>query len=189
MNELWMTFLRPEINGQGERVKTRHYQICRPHNASYNLEISQYHGLQNVSVEYEVGETIPFPNEKPNEISNMTQHAYTAFMWTVCDQLVGKLAWMDDTSIKDEQQATAQFGIIDSPIQHTSLLGSVDFDAYFEFDEEKELYKDQNMSTAFDLSDQRLKDKAMARNRTLDVLIEELSSNLTVSMMHNRLLT
>jgi hypothetical protein len=39
------------------------------------------------------------------------------------------------------------------------------------------------------LSDQRLKDKAMARNRTLDVLIEELSSNLTVSMMHNRLLT
>ncbi|RYN25391.1 hypothetical protein AA0115_g7678 [Alternaria tenuissima] len=189
MNELWMTFLRPEINGQGERVKTRHYQICRPHNASYNLEISQYHGLQNVSVEYEVGETIPFPNEKPNEISNMTQHAYTAFMWTVCDQLVGKLAWMDDTSIKDEQQATAQFGIIDSPIQHTSLLGSVDFDAYFEFDEEKELYKDQNMSTAFDLSDQRLKDKAMARNRTLDILIEELSSNLTVSMMHNRLLT
>jgi hypothetical protein len=61
-------------------------------------------------------------------------------------------------------------------------------DAYFEFDEEKELYKGQNMSTAFKLSDQRLKDKAMARNRTLDVLIEELSFNLTVSMMHNQLL-
>jgi hypothetical protein len=45
------------------------------------------------------------------------------------------------------------------------------------------------MSTAFDLSDQLLEDKAMARNLMLDVLIEELSFNLTVSMMHNRLLT
>ncbi|KAG9195944.1 hypothetical protein G6011_01065 [Alternaria panax] len=189
MNELWMTFLRPEIDDQGKRVKTRHYQICRPHNASYSLEISQYHGVQNVSSKYEVGEAIPFPNERPHEISNMTQHAYTAFMWVVCDQLVGKLAWWTDTSIEDEQQAAAQFGIIDSPIQRTSLLGSSDLDAYFEFDEERGLYKDQNISTAFDLSDQRLQDKAMARNRTLDVLIEELSFNLTVSMMHNRLLT
>jgi hypothetical protein len=189
MNELWMTFLRPEINDQGDRIKSRHYQICRPHNASYSLNISQYHGNQTVSRKYEVGDTIPFPNEKPSEISNMTQHAYTAFMWVVCDQLVGRLAWLNDTSVEDNRQAAAQFGVIDSPIQRTSLLGSLDFDAYFEFDEEKALYKDQNMSTAFKLSDQRLKDKAMARNRTLDVLIEELSFNLTVSMMHNRLLT
>jgi hypothetical protein len=91
--------------------------------------------------------------------------------------------------MSSKQQAAAQFGVIDSPIQRTSLLGSKDLDAYFEFDEEKELYKDQNISIAFDLSDQRLDDKAMARNLTLDVLIEELSFNLTVSMMHNRLLT
>jgi hypothetical protein len=188
MNELWMTFLRPMINEQGERVKPRHYQICRPHNASYSLEISQYHGLQNVSGKYEVGDVISFPDEGPEEISNLTQHAYTAFMWVVCDQLVGKLAWFNDTSVLDDQQAAAQFGVIDSPIQRTSLLGSADLDAYFEFDEEKELYKGQNMSTAFKLSDQRLKDKVMARNRTLDVMIEELSFNLTVSMMHNRLL-
>lgn len=188
MNELWMTFLRPVINGQGERIKLRQYQICRPHNASYSLEISQYHGRQNVSGKYEVGETISFPDEGPDEISNMTQHAYTAFMWVVCDQLVGKLAWLNDTSVSDKQ-AAAQYGVIDSPIQRTSLLGSADLDAYFEFDEEKVLYKGQNMSTAFKLSDQRLQDKAMARNRTLDVLIEELSFNLTVSMMHNRLLT
>jgi hypothetical protein len=189
MNELWMTFLRATINDEGERVKLRHYQICRPHNASYSLEVSQYHGLQNVSGNYEVGETISFPDEKPNEISNMTQHAYTAFMWVVCDGLIGKLAWLNDTSVSDDQQAAAQYGVIDSPIQRTSLLGSVDLDAYFEFDEEKELYKGQNMSTVFKLSDQRLQDKTMARNRTLDVLIEELSFNLTVSMMHNRLLT
>ncbi|KAI4941785.1 hypothetical protein J4E86_010296 [Alternaria arbusti] len=188
MNELWMSFLRPIINDQGERVKLRQYQICRPHNASYSLQISQYHGLQNVSGKYEVGETISFPDEGPDEISNMTQHAYTAFMWVMCDQLVGKLAWLKDTSISDKQ-AAAQYGVIDSPIQRTSLLGSADLDAYFEFDEEKVLYKGQNMSTALKLSDQRLQDKAMARNRTLDVLIEELSFNLTVSMMHNRLLT
>ncbi|CAG5188114.1 uncharacterized protein ALTATR162_LOCUS11876 [Alternaria atra] len=103
----------------------------------------------------------------------MTQRAYAAPVWVVCDQLVGKLAWLNDTSIEDEQQAAAQFSAIDSPIQRTK----------------KELYKDQNMSTAFDLSDQLLEDKAMARNLMLDVLIEELSFNLTVSMMHNRLLT
>jgi hypothetical protein len=137
MNELGMTFLRPEIDGQGKRVKSRHYQICCPHNASYSLEISQYHGLQNVLGKYEVSHIMSFPNEQPNEISNMTQRAYAAPVWVVCDQLVGKLAWLNDTSIEDEQQAAAQFSAIDSPIQRTSLLGSKDVDACFEFDKRR----------------------------------------------------
>jgi hypothetical protein len=189
INELWMTFLRPTFDEQGKRVKPRHYQICRPHNASYSLKISQHHGLQEVMGRYEVGNTIPFPRDDPSKASNMIQHAYTAFMWVICDQLVGKMAWYKKTDTISDEQAAAQFGVIDSPVQRTALLGSLDLDAYFELDEEKELYKGQNMSKAFELSDQRLKDKAMARNRTLEVLIEELSFNMTVSLMHNRLLT
>jgi hypothetical protein len=189
INELWMTFLRPTFDKQGKRVKPRHYQICLPHNASYNLKVSQHHGLQEISGSYEVGDAIPFPNDDPTKASNMTQHAYTAFMWVICDQLVGKLAWYTDNTNSTNQKSAAQFGVIDSPIQRTSLLGSLDLDAYFELDEEKGLYKDQNVSKIFELSGQRLKDKAMARNRTLDVLIEELSFNTTVSLMHNRLLT
>jgi hypothetical protein len=189
INELWMTFLRPAFDEQGKRFKPRHYQVCRPHNASYTIQVSQHRGLQEVAGSYEVGDAISFPEDVPNEASNMVQHAYTAFMWVICDQLVGKFAWYSTTSNSTDEQTAAQFGVIDSPIQRTSLLGSSDLDAYFELDEEKELYKGQNMSRAFQLSDQRLKDKAIARNRTLDVLIEELSFNTTVSLMHNRLLT
>ncbi|KAF1839004.1 hypothetical protein BDW02DRAFT_594079 [Decorospora gaudefroyi] len=158
LNELWMTFLRPTINDHGKRIKPRHYQICRPHNASYHLNISQLNGFQQVSGNYSTGAAIPFPQDDPDQVSNMTQHAYTAFMLALSDQLVGKLACLD-------------------------------LDAYFELDEEMELYKGQNESQIFDLSDQRLRDKGLARNRTLDVLIEELSFNTSVALMHNRLLT
>jgi hypothetical protein len=190
MNELWMTFLRPTFDTNGDRIKARHYQICRPHNASYDLSISQYHGVQAVSGNYSISEAITFPNDGPNDISNMTQHTYTAFMWAFSDQLVGKFAWFNQTTTNTTgPQTAAQFGVIDSPIQRTSLLGSLDLDALFEMDEEKGLYKDQHIDNIFNLSDQRLRDKALARNRTLDVLIEELSFNTTISLMQNRLLT
>jgi hypothetical protein len=78
LNELWMTFLRPEIHSSGERIKLRHYQICKPYNASYNLNISQYHGVQTVSKNYTIHEAIPFPVDNPNKTSDMTQHAYSA---------------------------------------------------------------------------------------------------------------
>ena len=56
-------------------------------------------------------------------------------------------------------------------------------------DEEEHLYEDSNATSIFDLSDQRLRDKALARNRTLDVLIEELSFNTSISLMSDKLLT
>jgi hypothetical protein len=65
-------------------------------------------------------------------------------------------------------------------------LGSADLDVYFDFNYIYELYRRDNETK---LSDQRLQDKQLARNRTLPVLVEELSSNLTISLMHNTLLT
>lgn len=194
LNELWMTFMRPRINGQGERVKDRHSQVCRPHQASYNLHISQRHGVQNVTGNYTIGGTVPYPVDRLDVDSDMTQHAYSAFMWVLCDQLVGKMAWYAESNASASDtslpvRGASQFGIIESPISRTSLLGSLDLDAFFEFDEEKLLYEDQNTSRIFTFSDQRVKDKALARNRTLDVLIEELSFNTTISLMHNTLLT
>lgn len=196
MNELWMTFLRPTIDKNGTRIKPRHYQICKPYNASYELSISQFHGVQKVSGNYTVGDAIPFPQDSPNIPSNMPVHAYTAFMWSLSDQLVGKFAWFTEPPSPSSflpnstaPQSASQFGVIDSPIQRTALLGSRDLDAFFEFDEEKKLYADKDMSRVFDLSDQRLRDKRLAGNRTLAVLVEELSFNVTVGMLHNRLLT
>lgn len=186
LNQLWMTFLRPTVNmnSKGFHVKERHYQICTLHNASYHLEVTRDHGFQNITGSYDVLEEVAFPKDGPKDVSNMAQHAYSAFMWVICDQLVGKFAWFERANQSDPTQAS-QFGVIDSPIQRTSLLGSVDLDAFFDFDEEKGLYKTADMG----LSDQRLQDKALAQNRTLDVLIEELSFNTTVSLMHNPLLT
>lgn len=180
-NLLWMTFLRPAIVYNGTRVKERHYQTCRLCNASYDLTVRKDHGFQNITGSYTVNETVHFPQDKADDISDMAQHAYAAFMWVIVDQLIGKFAWGQESNKSD----SSQFGIIDSQLQRTSLLGTLDLDAFFEFDEEYGLYA----TIEPELSAQRLQDKALARNRTLDVLIEELSFNTTVSLMHNPLLT
>ncbi|KAF3049379.1 hypothetical protein E8E11_008581 [Didymella keratinophila] len=194
LNELWLTFLRPKINKFGERIKERYFQVCLPHSASYDLQISEYHGVQNVTANYTIGDAIPYPVDDLSSASNLTQHAYSASMWVLCDQLVGKMAWYAEINATASNttlsvREASQFGVIKSPISRISLLGSRDLDAFFEFDEEKRSYEDQNVSRIYDLSDQRLRDKALARNRTLDVLIEELSFNTMINLMHNALLT
>lgn len=183
-NQLWMTFLRPKWGASGRLPNERHYQVCRLHNSSYDLTVTRDHGFQNVIGSYDVHEEVAFPDDKLGDVSNMVQHAYSAFMWVICDQIVGKFSWYEDLNQEDPAR-TLQFGVIDSQIARTSLLGSQDLDAYFWFDEDMALYKTPNWT----LSDQRLQDKARARNRTLSVLIEELSFNTTVSLMHNTLLT
>jgi hypothetical protein len=44
-----------------------------------------------------------------------------------------------------------------------------------------QLQPNQNLS--YDLSPQRLQDKGLAKNETLDFLIQDLFSNMTVSLM------
>ncbi|KUI64417.1 hypothetical protein VM1G_11206 [Cytospora mali] len=164
-NELWMTFWRYVANNDTERIRERRHQVCRLHNATYDLILSWDHGFQDVTSSY--------------------THAYSAFMWTLTDQLVGSFAWYIES--EPSSYRPAQFGRIDSPIQHNSLLGSSDLDVFFDFSTEKGLYLN-DPDTEPHLSDQRTQDKALARNRTLDVLIEELSINITVSLLHNELL-
>ncbi|KAF2002416.1 hypothetical protein P154DRAFT_488382 [Amniculicola lignicola CBS 123094] len=182
-NELWMTFLRGEA---------RIFQVCKLFNASYELTIERDHGFQNITGSYQIHEEVPAPDDKVGDVSDMAQHAYSAFMWVLADQLVGRMSWYtrrNSTATSQSNQAI-QYGVIESPIQRTGLLGSSDLDAFFLFDEKYRLYKSKdNESAGNGLSPQRLQDKAMAGNRTLDVLIEELSFNITVSLMHNVLLT
>ena len=113
----------------------------------------------------------------------MSAHAYSAFLWCLSDQIVGAFTWFGDRS---NPFPSPEFGVIDTPLQHTSLLGSSDLDVYFDLNKNKSWNKDGNSTQ---LSDQRMQDKAMARNRTLPVLIEELSYNMTVSLLHNEILT
>lgn len=191
-NELWMTFLRPSIDASGARIKHRHFQVCSLHNATYNLNIEHNHGIQNITGSYTANEVVSYPHDNSSSISNMSQHAYSAFMWALCDQLVGKFSWYVNTAFNRSSPLSTppgapQFGALESQIQRTSLLGSIDLDAFFDLDEEKGLYSRPEGNGT--LSDQRLMDKAMAQNRTLNVLIEELSFNMSVGLMWNDLLT
>jgi hypothetical protein len=185
--------MRPKINKLGERVKERRFEVCLPHNASYDLQISHHHGVQTVTTNYSVGDGIPSPVDDLNSPSDLTQHAYSVYMWVLCHQLVGKMAWYAEPNAITSNttvfaRGTNRFGVIEFPIRRTSLHGSLDFDAFFGFDEEKGSYGDKNVSRVLYLSDRQLRDKVLARNRTLDVLIEELSFNTTISLMHNALL-
>lgn len=187
INELWMTFQRWSVNSSGDRVRTRSSQVCRLYNATYDLDLQWDLNVQNVTGQATVHEEVAFPRDVPNTVSHMERHAYAAFMWTLTDQLVGSLGWFKE----DENQTNSlvkvpQFGALESPLQHTSLLGSVDLDIFFDFRSLYDLYVNNDDK---DMTGQRLQDKNLARNQTLAVLIEELSFNMTVSLLHNQLLT
>ena len=184
-NQLWMTFLRYAIDSAGNRIKERHYQVCQLYNATYDLTLGWDGGFQNVRHSYEVLEEVDFPTERPDPVSGMSQHSYSAFMWALTDQLVGAFSWFEESN-QSNPGHLPQFGVIDTPIGHTSLLGSSDLDAFFDLN----IYKGwSSTGNTTQLSNQRLQDKALAKNRTLDILIEELSFNTTVSLLHNELLT
>ena len=187
-NELWMTFLRFVYDAQGNLKKERHYQVCELHNATYDITIEWDKGVQMVNGTYKTMEAVPFPHDGPDDVSNMAQHAYSAFFWVLTDQLVGQMSWYQDVDAANQHYASRppQFGVIDTPLQRTALLGSSDLDVFFNFDAEKGLFKIDNEP---EVSTQRLQDKLFAKNRTLDVMIQELSFNMTVSLMHNKLLT
>ena len=105
-------------------------------------------------------------------------------MWVLGDQVVGSFGWFERTDPNNSSN-TQKFGMINSPIQHNVLLGSSDLNVFFDYNEEEKAcqipYEKLNL--------QRQQDIDLAKGRTLAELIEELSFNMTVSLMHNDLLT
>ena len=100
---------------------------------------------------------------------------------------MGKFLWYMNTAFNNLNSSssstpsgTPQFGVLEPQIRQTSLVNSLDLDAYFNIGEERELYKNPGNGP---MSPQRLINKAMARNRTLNVLIEELSFNISIGLM------
>jgi hypothetical protein len=184
-NQVWMTFLRYAIDSGGNRIQERHYQVCQLYNATYDVRLEWDRGVQNIKGSYGVLEEVFFPNNRSDAVADMSQHAYSAFLWALTDQLVGAFSWFVEED-QSKPYLSPEFGVIDTPIQHTSLLGSSDLDVFFDLNKNNGWYKHEN---TLQLSDQRRQDKELARNGTLDVLIEELSFNLTVSLLHNELLT
>ncbi|KAH6686890.1 hypothetical protein F5X68DRAFT_134495 [Plectosphaerella plurivora] len=82
--------------------------------------------------------------------------------------------------------APAQFGVIDTPLEHNVPLGCDDLDVFFDFSRRLYNFDDSRMAG---LKDQRRRDKSLAGGLSFGRLIEQLSFNVTVSLFQNDLLT
>lgn len=124
---------------------------------------------------------IDFPKNGLVSTNNTVQLAYTAAARALYDQLTGDMGIYHEVF---PDNSTHAFGLINTRIAQTNLLGSSDLATYF--NENHALHPAENSGV---VSDQRAEDIAKAKNRTLDVLIEELSHNITLSLMSSNLLS
>ncbi|MCJ1270074.1 hypothetical protein MMC22_009968 [Lobaria immixta] len=181
-NQLWMVFPRYTINEHGRGELRKHHLICQLHNASYEASLSFTEGVQTVDIlNLTVLNAIDFPKNGLVFKNNTVRLAYTAAARALYDQLTGDMGIYHEVLTDNSTHA---FGLINTRIAQTNLLGSSDLATYF--NENHALHPAENSGV---VSDQRAEDIAKAKNRTLDVLIEELSHNITLSLMSSNLLS
>lgn len=181
-NQLWATYQRYVWNASNIRTLQTHHTVCRLYNASYEVDFAFQAGNQTITKRgLDILNEIEYPKDSSTAITNYAAHSYSAFMWVLTDQLVGSMGfWVDNTTGR-------KFSSISTPIEHNSLLGSVDLDPFFDYNDA--LYVQNATTLNKPTSDQRLEDKALAGNKTLNALIEELSFNTTISFMSSHLLS
>ncbi|KAA8573449.1 hypothetical protein EYC84_005034 [Monilinia fructicola] len=182
-NELWMAYTR---YSRSESFETEdHYTVCALHNASYNLNVTFEEGIQTVTQKsLEILDIVPYPDiNTPISNSLMVQHAYSAYMWSLTDLIVGSIGIFQAPPSHPDLPST-YFSEITTQIAHTSLLGSSDLDAFFERRSNDPMGKNNTI-----VGDQRAQDIKLARNATLESLIEELAWNITCSFMNSNLLS
>lgn len=135
----------------------------------------------------DVGDPIVYPTNAFSTDLDEDNMAYSAVMGALSNQLTGAMGFYQDANTtNDPSSAITAFRVyshIDSNIEQTSLLDSSDLNSYFI--QNHALSNDMDGSI---FSNQRLRDMALARNRTLDILIQEFSSNITLSLISEPLL-
>jgi hypothetical protein len=150
---------------------------CQLYNATYDIGIKFDGSSQTITRNHiEFLNTVDYPKDNSlTDITNMVRHSYSAFMWVLSDQVVGSMGQYSDK--------TSTFSTINTQIQHNSLLGSPEFQLFFD--------KNHNILPAKEnrTSDQRQEDMKLAQNKTISELIEDLSFNISMSMMASYLLS
>ena len=191
-NQLWIRFPRYDNRSSGGLISRPHFLQCELYNTSYEVGFSFVQGAQSLKVnDLKPLNAVPYP-DRPSDTDNaQMQMAYTAFMWVLSDQLTGSIGFYKnvtttavDSSSKDDESI---FSEISTNIQQTALLGSSDLQSFF--DTNHQLFPSKKGTESGKVSDQRMQDILLAKNRTLDVLIEELSCNMTLSLLSNNLLS
>ncbi|KAK4215733.1 hypothetical protein QBC37DRAFT_116898 [Rhypophila decipiens] len=189
-NEIMLSFERYNLTKPGCQSRM-HYQVCRLFNSTYHLNLEWSNGFQNITGTTSLisEEPVPFPMDRPPMVSDMVQHAYSAFFWALSDQVTGSFVWYEQDSVRNQSSGLAKsFGSIRSPIQHNVLLGCSDLNYYFDLNEEGEACR-LDLDA---LNGQRKQDILLAGGpgRTLTSLIPEMAFNMTVSLLqHTGILT
>ena len=189
-NQLWLRFQTSSETEDRSNVtsqRSMRYLLCEMQNASYHVNFTWVNGKQFFEVLHldTIG-TVPYPSSVSYSDSDAVNLAYSAFMWSLSSQIVGYLSFHQDIDSGNDMATDVNAGRIYSEIGTnlalTSLLGSSDLDSYFVKNHALGA-KDGKPAEAH--SPQRLHDTVFARNRTLDVMIQELSFNITMSLLSN----
>jgi hypothetical protein len=184
MNQLWMAY---SIYGIGSNCQnpsniTRKYTVCSLWNVSYAVNFAFENGIQNITADYQLLGEVEYPTVNASVSSNLTQFAYSAYMWAFTDQIIGFMEIY--TGKLTNGSAGTNNSQIQTPVENTALLGSSDLDVYFN-QRQLRLEGASNCTP----SDQRAQDIGLARNDSLDHLIPELSFNITISYFSSNLLS
>lgn len=187
-NQLWLRVDRYVAGSDGGIVLRPHQLQCQLHNTSYEVGFSFVEGVQSLTLKNDLKplNSIDYPSGAFESDEAEMNMAYTAFMWVLADQLTGSIAFYRNISTTGDT-GNDMWSEINSDIQTTALLGSSDLQGFFDYN--RNLYPSKTGTGSEKMSDQRAEDIAFAKNRTLDALIEELSSNITLSLMNSDLLS
>jgi len=170
-NQLWLRFPRYQTNHNITQLPDPHYLSCKLHNTSYRVRFSWVNGIQSLDIlDMDVGDPIVYPTNAFSTDLDEDNMAYSAVMGALSNQLTGAMGFYQDANTTNDPSsaitASRVYSQIDSNIEQTSLLGSSDLNSYFI--QNHALSNDTDGSI---FSNQRLRDMALARNRTLDMLI------------------
>lgn len=183
-NQLWLAFQTNSTEWVFPKCNKRIYQVCQLVKASYNLNITFQDGKQSIMgyppAIYNPIESVDYPVVDLSQQSDPVQLAYSAYMWELSNQLIGSIGLYNASS---NPEAQAEYLDIQTNIQNTALLGSVDLNCSFALDA---IFKPD--SWLHPPSPQRVQDIQFAGGRTLADLIPELAFNLTVSLMNDDIL-
>ena len=185
-NQLYLSFKSYNTSLNFSEPVEKHYVTCQLYNSSQTVRFSWENGVQDLQV---LNKTLLQPVGYPVNGSTLPESeeamSYSAVMWALSSQLMGSIAFYKDLNatgdVTQETYAGRIYSQLTSNTGQSSLIGSSDFNSHF-----AENHLLGNGSGLY--SDQRLQDMACAGNRPLEILIPELSSNITLSLFMDPLL-
>ena len=181
-NELWIYVPSFDATRDLSGARQRKYLNCQLFNASYTTIFTWKNGRQNLNV---VNRTpvhrVDYPAEAVAGAQIQINMAYSAVMFALSKLLVGTIGFYRD--LGPGKHAGPVYSKIDSNVAMGVMIGSKDYDSHFR---QNHLLSFANSTTEF--SDQRISDMELVSHRSLETLIAELSSNITLSFLSHRLL-